>query len=328
MAANQTMTELLGQQLATKGDLSELNEAIQKVLNTADGSGGDLVPEVFDPDIISYVVNDSPFLLRMQAVGQVQPHRSKLVSTRVKTSGTATSAIGETDNIPTGTDSVYDKIAGSMTTYVTPVKISLLEQMGAQDVTDVREDELRDAILDHYKTLGQDMIVGTGSSDNKLLGLKSAVTTNTENMNGNTEITSKFQLDQLCQDVIDSGGSPTAILTTANVKSQLESILYPNVTIMPSVDMAFGYQVTSYDAPNGRRIPIIVDPAVPHTTDAEELYVLTETQIRLKQLLEPTRFDVPAQFLGTSDVIASFDYFQVRGERFQGRMYNIKTKTE
>jgi len=297
-----------------------------KMLNTADGSGGDLIPEVFDPEIVNYTINDTPFLLRLQGLGQVQTHRSKLVSTRVKTSGVATSAIGETDNIPTGSDSVYDKLAGLMTTYVTPVKISMMEQLGAQDVTDVRADELRDAILDHYYTLNQDMIVGDGNS-NTMLGLKNAVTTNTKDLGGD-QLTGKFQIDALCQKVMDSKGSPTAILTTANVKSQLEEILYPNVQVNPTVDMGFGYNVTSYNAPNGRNIPIIVDNKVPHTTDANELYVLTEPQLRLKQLLEPTRFDVPAAFLGTSEVIASMDYFQIRGERFQGRMYGIGTKTE
>lgn len=316
-----TLNQIIAQEFATKEELADL----QKVLNTADGSAGDLIPEVFDPDIISYVVNDAPFLLRLESLGQVQSHRSKIVSTRVKTSGTATSAIGETDNVPAGTDSVYDKLTGNMTTYVTPIKVSLMAQLGAQDVTDLMEDEVRDSILDHYKTLNHDMIVGDGTS-NTMTGLKNSITTNTTNMAG-SEITSKFQVDQLCQKVMDSGGSPTALLTTANVKSQLDEILWPNVQVVPSIDMAFGYQVASYDAPNGRRIPIIVDPEVPTTTNQQELYVLTEQQLRLKQLLPPTQLPVPASFLGSSEVIASFDYFQIRGERFNGRMYNIGTKT-
>jgi len=316
-----TLNQIIAQKFATKEELVKL----QKVLNTADGSAGDLIPEVFDPEIISYVVNDAPFLLRLEGLGQVQSHRSKIVSTRVKTSGTATSAIGETDNVPTGSDSVYDKLTGNMTTYVTPIKVSLMSQLGSQDVTDLMEDEVRDSILDHYKTLNHDMIVGDGTS-NTMTGLKNSITTNTTNMTG-SEIVSKFQVDQLCQKVMDSGGSPTALLTTANVKSQLDEILYPNIQVPPSIDMAFGYQVNSYDAPNGRRIPIIVDPAVPTTTNQQELYVLTETQLRLKQLLPPTQLPVPASFLGSSEVIASFDYFQIRGERFNGRMYNIGTKT-
>ena len=321
------ITDIVEGNIATKSDLQGLEEALmQKVLNTADGSGGDLVPELFDPEIINFVITDAPFLLRMQSLGNIQPHRSKIVSTRVKTSGVTTHAIAETDDIPAGTDAVYDKITGNMTTHVTPVKISLMEQLAAQDVTDVREDELRDAILGHFKTLNQEVIAGTGGS-NTLTGLSASITTNTEDMSGE-QITSKFEVDDLCRRVMASGGSPTALLTTANIQSQLEEILYPNIQVVPSIDMAFGYQATSYLAPNGRRIPIIVDADVPDDANQQELYVLTEPQIRLKQLLPPTRFDVPAAYLGTSDVIASFDYLQVRGEKFNGKMYNIGTKTE
>lgn len=319
---NKTLTDILGETFATKGDLEALQEAmVQKILTTAEGSGGDLVPELFDPDIISYVVLDNPWLLRMRSLGQIQPHRSKLISTRVKTEGVSTTAIGEVENVPEGTDSIYDKLTGAMTTYVTPVKISLMEQLGAQDVTNVLADEIRDAILDHYYTLGRDMIIGDGLN-NKLAGLQTTITTNTKDMMG-AEFESKFQLDDFVRQVMKQGGRPTAILTTANVQSQLEDLLYPTIQMVPTVDMAFGYQVTSYLAPNGMRIPIIVDPSVPDETDQEELYVLTEPQLRLKQLLPPTQMPVPASFLGSSEVIASFDYFQVRGERFNGRMYNI-----
>ncbi len=324
---NQTLTDILGEQFATKGDLVALQDAmVQKMLSTAEGSGADLVPELFDPDLINYVVLDNPWLLRMRALGQVQGHRSKQISTRVKVSGVSTQAIAETADVPDGTDSVYDKLTGEMTTYVTPVKISLMEQLGAQDVTDVRSDEIRDAILDHYFTLGRDMIIGSGTN-NTLAGLKTKVTTNTKDM-ASAQIESKFQVDQLCRQVMTSGGSPTAILTTANVQSQLEEVLYSGIRQPPEIDMAFGYTVTSYLAPNGRRIPIIVDPSVPSGSDHEELYVLTEPQLRLKQLLAPTQLPLPAAYLGNSDVIASFDHFQVRGERFNGRMYNIGTKTE
>lgn len=322
---NQTLTDILGQQFVSKGDLEELQSAMmQKVLSTTSG-GGDLIPEVFDPEIISYVVNDTPFLLRLRGIGQVQSHRSKIVSNRVKVSGVSTTAIGEVDNVPEGTDSVYDKDTGNMTTYVTPVKISLMEQLGAQDVTDVMADEIRDSILDHYFTLNRDIIKGAGTS-NTLTGLKTKITTNTTDMQGE-ELTSKFQVDELCQRVMKSGGSPTALLTTANVISQLEEILYPTIQQIPDLEMAFGYRVTQYAAPNGRKIPIIVDPSVPDTADQQELYVLTEPSIRLKQLLPPTQLPVPASFLGSSEVIASFDYLQVRGERFNGKMYNIGTKT-
>jgi len=49
---NKTLTDILGETFATKGDLEALQEAmVQKILSTAEGSGGDLVPELFEPSI-------------------------------------------------------------------------------------------------------------------------------------------------------------------------------------------------------------------------------------------------------------------------------------
>lgn len=314
-----TLTEALTSQFATKAELAEL----QKTLTTASGSGGALVPDIFDPDIVSDIVYESTFLSRMQTQGNIQPHRSKNVGYRYKKTGVATSAIGEDDNIPAGTDSTYDKDVGSMTTYVTPVNISLMEKMGTQDVTDVYNDEVQDAILDHATTLDNDIFNGDGTG-NKLTGLKSKITTNKVDNTGQV-ITSKKTIDKFIRQIMLTGGNPTCLVTTANVQMQLEEILYPNVTVMPETEMAFGYQVTKYLSPSGMYIPIIVDNHLSTGSNTEELYALTEREIRLKQLMPPTLLPVPTSKLATSDVLASFDYLQVRREQRNGRMYNIGT---
>ena len=314
-----TLTGAMYSQFATKAELAEL----QKALTTATGSGGALVPDIFDPDIVSDIVYESTFLSRMQAMGNIQSHRSKNVGYRYKKTGVSTQAIGESDDIPSGTDSTYDKDTGMMTTYVTPVNISLMEKMGTQDVTDVYNDELQDAVLDHATTLDNDIFNGDGTND-KLTGLKSKITTNAVDNLG-AQITSKKDIDKFLTRIINVGGSPTALVTTANVQMQLEEILYPNVTVTPETEMAFGYRVTKYLSPSGMYIPIIVDKHLTTGNNHEELYALSERQIRLKQLMPPTVLPVPTAKLATSDVLASFDYLQVRREQFNGRLFNIGT---
>ena len=96
------------------------------------------------------------------------------------------------------------------------------------------------------------------------------------------EITGQFELDALCQKMMDAGGVPSAVVTSANVKSQIIEAIYPNVNIplIPQAELAFGYQVDAYDSPAGR-IPIIVDPAMPTTDDAQELLIVDYSTLML-----------------------------------------------
>ena len=121
---------------------------------------------------------------------------------------------------------------------------------------------------------------------------------------------------------------PSALVTSSNVKSQLEDVLYPNVNapLIPRTEMAFGFQVTRYDSPAGE-IPIIVDPALAGGSDDEQILFVDYSTVMLKYLMEPRVIDLAKTKLTTPSVLASFQSFMCRAENFNGKIYGIKTKT-
>lgn len=307
---------------ATKTELAEL----QKALNTGSGSGGPIIQPEIDPVLQNMLVRKYPFYTWLSQMGMIQGTKSSKPAFLKKVSGGAGSFIAEGASLPDPTDSVYSMETGDLTTYVFPIKITdqMIKGSQSSDIVDVVQQETQDGLEQGIHDINVQMLTGD-ATNHGMKGIKNLVTTNTANMNGN-QITSKFQLDDLCTTVMDNGGTPSAIVTTSNVKSQIEEILYPNVQVIPAMDLAFGYQVTRYNSPAGI-IPIIVDPAVPRTSNAQELYVVDYSTLRLKYLMEPTVIDLAKTDLSEASVIASFQSFYCRAESFNGRMYGIGTKT-
>lgn len=306
---------------ATKAELVELEKAI----NTGSGSAGDIIEPEIDPRLQNMIVKKYPFYMWLQSMGMIEGTRSNKPSFLKKVSGGAGSFIAEGGDIPSTTDSVYDLQTGTMTTHVFPIEITDQMIQGSQDsVVDIVSQEIRDGLEYNIQAINAGMLTGTGAS-NTIDGIGHLTTTNTKDMTGN-QITDKFQLDDLCQDVMDQGGVPSAIVTSANVKSQIEEILYPNVQVTPTMDMAFGYQVTRYNSPAGD-IPLIVDPAMPTTNNQQQLFVVDYSTLALKYLMEPRVIDLAKTKLTSSSVLASFQSFMCRAESFNGKMYNIGTKT-
>lgn len=317
-----TIKDAIKGHFATKSELVDL----QKALTTAANSAGDIIQPELDPRLQNMVVKKYPFYSWLESMGGVQDTTSNKPSYIKKVSGGVGDFIAEAGTIPAITDSVYDLITGSMTTYVFPLEIS--DQLilgGSNDVVDVLQQEIQDGVEHSIQAVNSEMLNGTGASDG-FNGLIDLIDTNTKDMN-DAEITTQFELDTLCHSMMDAGGVPSAVVTSANVKSQLIDVLYPNVNVplIPQADLAFGYQVDAYDSPAGR-IPIIVDPAMPTTDDAQELLIVDYSTLMLKYLMRPTVIDLAKTKLTQSSVLASFQSFMCRAESFNARMYDIGTK--
>lgn len=307
---------------ATKSELVDL----QKALNTGSASAGDIIQPELDPRLQNMVVKKYPFYTWLDSMGCISDTTSNKPSFLKKVSGGVGDFIAEAGTIPAATDSVYDLITGTMTTHVFPLEISdQLIKGGSNDVVDVLEQEIQDGLEYNIQAINNEMLNGTGASDG-FNGLIDLIDTNTKDMN-DAEITTQFELDTLCHAMMDAGGVPSAVVTSANVKSQLIDVLYPNVNVplIPQAELAFGYQVDAYDSPAGR-IPIIVDPAMPTTDDAQELLIVDYSTLLLKYLMRPTVIDLAKTKLTASSVLASFQSFMCRAESFNARMYDIGTK--
>jgi len=317
-----TIQEAVRGHFATKSELVEL----QKAVTTAAGSAGDIIQPELDPKLQNMVVKKYPFYSWLESMGRIDDTTSNKPSYIKKVSGGAGDFIAEAAAIPSTTDSVYDLLTGAMTTYVFPLEISDQMILGGQDgIIDVMDQEIQDGLEYSIQAINNEMLNGTGVSDG-MNGLIDLIDTNTKDMN-DAEITTQFELDTLCHSMMDAGGIPSAVVTSANVKSQLIDVLYPNVNIplLPRTELAFGYQVTAYDSPAGV-IPIIVDPAMPTADDAQELLILDYSTLMLKYLMRPTVVDLAKTKLTESSVLASFQSFMCRAESFNARMYDIGTK--
>ncbi len=322
-----TIKEAMKGHFASKDELVELQKALSTAEASAPGSAGAIIEPEIDPTLQNMVVKKYPFYSYLNSMGRVTATRSNKPSFLKKLSGGAGGFISEGGDLGNATDSEYDLITGTMTTW--RYRLELTDQliMGSQDsVIDVYEQEIQDGLEAHLGDIDSAMLTGAASGNNPV-GLSTLIITNTADLQGGEEITDKFQLDSMCNQIMDAGGMPSALVTSSNVKSQLEDVLYPNVNapLIPRTEMAFGFQVTRYDSPAGE-IPIIVDPALAGGSDDEQILFVDYSTLMLKYLMEPRVIDLAKTKLTTSSVLASFQSFMCRAEKFNGKIYGIKTK--
>jgi len=318
---------------ATKSELDEIRNEIeaQKAITTGNSSAGQIIQPEIDPKLQNMVFKKYPFYSWLDSMGMIQDTKSNKPSFLKKLTGGAGSFIAEAASLPGITDSTYELDTGTMTTFVFPLEISDQMIMGsANDVVDILDQEMQDGLEYSLQAINAGMLTGTGSSYS-ITGLGSTISTNNTNMTG-SQITDQFTLDQASQTMMDAGGVPSAIVTSANVRSQLISVLYPQVQypLIPRTDLAqglsFGYQVPTYESPAGP-IPIIVDPAMPTTSNQQEMFIVDYSTLRLKYLMEPRVVDLAKTKLTESSVLASFQSFMCRAESFNAKITNIGTKT-
>lgn len=319
-----TIKEAMEGHFANKSDLVEL----QKAINTGASSAGDIIEPEIDPQLQNMVVKKYPFYSYLNSLGRVTGTRSNKPAFIKKVSGGAGGFISEGGTLTSATDSVYDLLTGTMTTWNFQLEITDQMIMGSQDsIVDIYDQEIQDGLEAHLRDIDRAILTGESGGNNPV-GLSTLITTNTDNFSGTDEITDKFQLDSMCDTIMDAGGMPSALVTSSNVKSQLEDVLYPNVNapLIPRTEMAFGFQVTRYDSPAGE-IPIIVDPALAGGSDDEQILFVDSSTVMLKYLMEPRVIDLAKTKLTAPSVLASFQSFMCRAENFNGKIYGIKTKT-
>lgn len=324
----QSIKEAMDTYFASQSEFREL----QKAITTGSGSAQALQPIEYDAEIISMLVKKAPFAARLRAIGQVKPATSSIQAYRRKETGGVTSFIGEVDALPASVDSTWAAYTDYMKVLATPIEISDLAQLGAQDVTDIYAQEITDGMIDQEFTKGKAIIQGnvndSNSSDNwsgadGWNGISNIIETNTENFNG-TGTLSRTDLRTACNAILRKGGTPTAILTTPEVSAQLEDELYPGIRNVNVVEMTTGINVTAFRAPNGQDIPIIVDYSVPNTPGERETYVLDETVLENRVLMPPTTIPLAKTKLTTSTVLAQFCTFYCRAETWQYKFYNLE----
>lgn len=326
-----TLMEHLKTQFASHDELAALQKAYDEHMQTAvnkpggnmlssPGTADVMITVDYDNELQRLVYHQSPFLTYLENHGCVSSANTAKVGYRVKEQKTTSSFIAETEDIPRHDPSLYTDEIAKMNTLVYPIEISDLAMRGV-DAIDLLEDEIRDGYLDMAQTKDIALLQGK-KNDNGFDGVLNTITTHTDDLGG--DLITKDDVDILAQELIDDGGNPSAILTTAAVGRQLNDILYPNTRIIDQVDLVFGSRVTAYHAPNGQTIPILVDPNI-DTTEGEVFTFIDNNTLRVRELVPPSMVPLAKTKLSTSRVLFTFFTFYNRAEYRNGMLTGIGT---
>ena len=331
------LSETLRTKFATRDELAELQKAMDDniqtaVENTTVAGATDrvnngqlatadvMITVDYDAELQRLVYHQSPFLTYLEQHGCVTDAKTAKVGYRVKKQMTTSEFIAETQDIPDHIPSYYEDEIAKMQTLVYPIEISDLACAGV-DAIDLLEDEIRDGFLDMAQVKDRAILNGTVANngfDGFLTKLENDGT-HKKDANGPIE---KDTIDILAQEIIDNGGSPSAILTTAKVGRQLNDILYPEHRIVDKVDLTLGTRVTGYHAPNGQTIPIIVDPNI-DTTNGDVLAFVDNNSLRVRELVKPSMIPLAKTKFATSRVLFTYFTYYNRAEYRNGIITGI-----
>lgn len=330
------LSEELQTRFASRDELAQLQKAMDDHIQTAventtvgdsarknDGNlpTADVMITVdYDAELQRLVYHQSPFLTYLEANGCVTPAQTAKVGYRVKKQMTTSEFIAETQDIPDHIPSYYEDEIAKMQTLVYPIEISDLACAGV-DAIDLLEDEIRDGFLDMAQVKDKAILNGTKANNgfDGFLTKLASDGTHKENANGVIE---KDMIDIMAQEIIDDGGSPSAILTTAKVGRQLNDILYPEHRTIDKVDLTLGTRVVGYNAPNGQTIPIVVDPNI-DTTNGDTLAFVDNNSLRVRELVKPSMIPLAKTKLSTSRVLFTYFTFYNRAEYRNGIITGI-----
>ena len=331
------LNEALQTRFATRDELAELQKAMDNNIQTAvedttvagatDRIDNGNLPTAdvmitvdYDSELQRLVYHQAPFLTWLEQHGCVTPAKTAKVGYRVKKQMTTSSFIAETQDIPDHIPSYYEDEIAKMQTLVYPIEISDLACAGV-DAIDLLEDEIRDGFLDMAQVKDKAVLNGTKAS-NGFDGFLTQLANNGTHKENAGGVIEKDTIDIMAQEIIDDGGNPSAILTTAKVGRQLNDILYPEHRIVDKVDLALGTRVTSYNCPNGQSIPIIVDPNI-DTTNGDVLAFVDNNTLRLRELVKPSMIPLAKTKLSTSRVLFTYFTFYDRAEYRNGIITGI-----
>jgi hypothetical protein len=315
------MSNKLNDALKTRYATQEDLKILQKAMDTTTGADK-LITVAYDKELQKDVYMQSPFLRYCEANGVVTGANSDKVGYRKKTKNTKSSFIDETEAIPEFTASSFDDAVAKMRTLVYPVEVSDLAQKGV-DAVDLLNDEIQDGYLDIAQTKDKAILQGVGGdSDKDFPGL--ITSTKTHATSNTNKVLDLDTVDNVAQEIIDDGGSPSAIVTTAKVQSQLKNMMESKQRFLDKVDLNIGVRVTGYNAPNGVTIPIIVDPNIDTTkTEGHVLQFIDNRSYKVRELQAPTLVDLAKTKLSTSKLLFTWVTAYNRAEQWNGKITNI-----
>jgi hypothetical protein len=317
------LNDALQTRYASQEDLINLQKAFEKQKAIQGTEDSDVMITIdYDKDLQNLVTMQSPFLRYCEGAGMVTGATRDKVGVRRRQKATTSSFIGEKDDIPAFDTSTYTDEVVKMKTLVYPIEISDLSLKGV-DAADLLTEEINDGYLDIAQSKDKGILQGKGTTTAKdFEGLITSTTTNTHDNTG--AVLDLDTVDNVAQDIVDAGGSPSAIVTTAKVQTQLKNMMESKQRVLDKVDLNIGIRVVGYNAPNGQTIPIIVDPNIDTTgIEGHVLQFVDKRAYRIRELQAPMTVDFAKTKLSTSKAIYTWLTAYNRNEKWGGKIIKI-----
>ena len=291
-------------------------------INTAEG----VIDVVYDADLERIVQTVSPTYSYLKQVGCETAVESPKVGYRLKERKTEASFIGEAEALPEHDPSLYTRKSATVTTIAYPIDISDIAANDTQ-VIDIVQDEIDDGMADISKVKDDAILQGNSSSNaNQFDGFTTLFTTNKTDLQ-KAQI-SLEDLDALAQSMMDEGGSPSAVITSAAVGRRLKDLIFAKTTYMYVSAQDLGFNAVAYVTPEGARIPIIIDYNLKASANGDQLIMIDKNTIRVKEYQAPYVQPLAKTKLSTSLVIANTMTMYCRSEQKNGFIYNINPAIE
>jgi hypothetical protein len=303
---------------------AELNAVLgnPQTISTAEG----VIDVQYDADLERIVNVVSPTYAYLKQVGCETSVDSPKVGYRLKERKTEASFIGEAAELPAHDPSLFTRKSATITTIAYPIEISDIVAKDTENI-DVVRDEINDGMADISKVKDDAILQGDNSTNaNQFDGFTTLFTSNVTDLQ-NAQI-SLEDLDVLAQSMMDEGGSPSAVFTSAAVGRRLKDLIFAKTIYSYASAQDLGFNAVAYVTPEGTRIPIIIDYNLKSSADGDQLIMVDKDTIRIKEYQPAYVQPLAKTKLTTSLVLANTMTMYCRSEQKNGYLYNINPEVE
>jgi hypothetical protein len=324
------MTQELAAKFADAKDMNELMTLFQAEMQKATQTTGtteNIIEIDYDNDIKTRLISEAPFLRFLEEKGRVQNSTSSIIGWRTKENKANSSFISEIGNIPDYGGKDWDKETELMRTIVYPISVSKMAQLANSNV-DLVNDDRQDGYADISARKDKSFLLGDSTVDPNGWNGINKLAENRDDLGG--DIVTMDAVDDLIDKVINKGGNPDAIVTTARVARQLTREQQSKEYKIDKVEFVPGAWTRSYYTPNGE-VPIITDRNIvtyetEGSVDIESLDTLTvvdSSAVINKNLLPVSEFPLAMTKLVEESVLATFTAFGIPSPQKLGVLEGI-----
>lgn len=289
---------------------AEMQKAAQTTTTTED-----IIQVEYEKEIKTSLISEAPFLRFLEEKGRVKPSTSAAFGWYTKDPKTGAEFIAETGDIPSSSAKEWDKVVKTQKVITYPISVSMMAQLGNTGI-DLINDDIQDGFKDIAKVKNTAYLLGDSSVNSNSFDGIDKLAGNKSNIGG--EAVTMEAVDNLIDAVINKGGTPDAIVTTARSARQLTTEQQKKEQKNDTVEFVPGGWVRSYYAPTGQ-IPVITDPNLVTTLNngnvnpgsEDKLFVIDSSALISPELMPISEVDLARTKLTNDSVLANFVGFGI-----------------